>query len=199
MCAGRPRDELVFPRSDGGYLLRPHSGDGWFAAALRRAGLQAMTDHDLRHTCASLGRVAGANVLAVHPRDSLGHWCQGRSSPSSSHGCRRARGRHSGARLLHVVPAPNAVSQLGGGDNSAGVRELVGAGRVSAARTFELSAASDRPNGFDPALGHVHLCHHHPPWCSSRIVDGLDFERRLNCARFTQAVRMARHARADSP
>jgi hypothetical protein len=38
---------------------------GWFAGAVKRAGVQPITPHDLRHTCASLAVSAGANVLAV--------------------------------------------------------------------------------------------------------------------------------------
>ena len=52
-------------------LPRPHSGDGWFAADLRRAGLPAITVHDLRRTCASLAVSAGVNVLALQRM--LGH------------------------------------------------------------------------------------------------------------------------------
>lgn len=39
LCEGRSREDLIFPAADGGYLPRPRSGDGWFAAALRRAQL----------------------------------------------------------------------------------------------------------------------------------------------------------------
>jgi integrase len=38
---------------------------GWFRAAVKRAGVQAITPHDLRHTCASLAVGAGVNVLAL--------------------------------------------------------------------------------------------------------------------------------------
>jgi integrase len=72
LCMIKSRDDLIFPTSSGnGYLPRPHSGDGWFVAALRRAGLPAMTVHDLRHTCASLAVSAGVNVLALQRM--LGH------------------------------------------------------------------------------------------------------------------------------
>jgi integrase len=70
-CLGKARDDLIFPSSGGGYLPRPHSGDGWFAVALRRAALPAITVHDLRHTCASLAVSAGVNVLALQRM--LGH------------------------------------------------------------------------------------------------------------------------------
>ncbi|MDG5484627.1 site-specific integrase [Mycolicibacterium gadium] len=70
-CVDKARDDLVFPGPDGGYLLRPRSSTGWFAAALRRAGLPTITPHDLRHTCASLAVSAGANVLALQRM--LGH------------------------------------------------------------------------------------------------------------------------------
>ena len=52
LCVGKGADDLVFAGSSGGYLHRPHSGDGWFAAALRRAGLPSITVHDLAaHMC----------------------------------------------------------------------------------------------------------------------------------------------------
>jgi integrase len=68
---GKDRHQLVFPSAGGSYLLRPESGDGWFAAGLRRAGLAAITTHDLRYTCASLAVSAGPNVLALQRM--LGH------------------------------------------------------------------------------------------------------------------------------
>jgi integrase len=71
VSADKGRDDLVFPASDGDYLPRPHSGGGWFAAALRRADLPTITVHDLRHTCASLAVSAGVNVLALQRM--LGH------------------------------------------------------------------------------------------------------------------------------
>lgn len=70
-CDRKRSDELIFPSKSGGYLRRPRSGDGWFAGALRRAGLEPMTIHDLRHTCAALAVSAGANVLALQRM--LGH------------------------------------------------------------------------------------------------------------------------------
>lgn len=71
VSANKREDDLIFPAADGGFLPRPRSVDGWFAAALRRANLPAITVHDLRHTCASLAVSAGANVLALQRM--LGH------------------------------------------------------------------------------------------------------------------------------
>lgn len=71
LSEGKSRDDLIFPSPNGGYLPRPRSGDGWFAAALRRAELPAITVHDLRHTCASLAVSTGVNVLALQRM--LGH------------------------------------------------------------------------------------------------------------------------------
>jgi integrase len=69
-CAGKGADDLVF--GDGaGYLPRPKSNGGWFVAAVKRAKVQPITPHDLRHTCASLAVSAGVNVLALQPM--LGH------------------------------------------------------------------------------------------------------------------------------
>ncbi len=67
---GRGPDDLVF--GDGArYLPRPKSRDGWFEGAVKRAKVQRVTPHDLRHTAASLAISAGANVLAVSRM--LGH------------------------------------------------------------------------------------------------------------------------------
>jgi integrase len=67
---GRGPDGLVF--GDGvNYLPRPKSNGGWFAGAVKRAKIQRITPHDLRHTAASLAISAGANVLAVSRM--LGH------------------------------------------------------------------------------------------------------------------------------
>ena len=70
-CRGKALGELVFPGPDGGYLPRPKSSGGWFAAAVKRAKVQDITPHDLRHTCASLAVSAGVNVLALQRM--LGH------------------------------------------------------------------------------------------------------------------------------
>jgi integrase len=44
---------------------------GWFQSAVKRAKVQSITPHDLRHTCASLAVSAGVNVLALQRM--LGH------------------------------------------------------------------------------------------------------------------------------
>lgn len=63
-CKGRARGSLVF--GDGtDYLPRPKSSGGWFAGAVKRAQVQAITPHDLRHTCASLAISANVNVLVL--------------------------------------------------------------------------------------------------------------------------------------
>ncbi|KAA8939262.1 site-specific integrase, partial [Mycobacterium sp.] len=63
-CQGRGPDALVF--GDGvRYLPRPKSDGGWFQAAVKRADVQSITPHDLRHTCASLAVSAGVNLLAL--------------------------------------------------------------------------------------------------------------------------------------
>jgi integrase len=53
------------------YLPRPKSNGGWFVGAVKRAKVQTITPHDLRHTAASLAISAGANVQAVSRM--LGH------------------------------------------------------------------------------------------------------------------------------
>lgn len=70
-CQGKAPGDLVFEGRDGGYLQRPKSQTGWFQAAVARAGVQRVTPHDLRHTCASLAVSAGVNVLALQRM--LGH------------------------------------------------------------------------------------------------------------------------------
>ncbi|MBF6213817.1 site-specific integrase [Nocardia puris] len=67
ICTGKARDALVFPHPDDAekYLPRPKSDDGWFVSAVKRAKVQDITPHDLRHTCASLAVSAGVNVLAL--------------------------------------------------------------------------------------------------------------------------------------
>lgn len=70
-CAGKAPEDLVFSAPGDGYLPRPKSDGGWFAAAVKLAGVQTITPHDLRHTCASLAVSAGVNVLALQRM--LGH------------------------------------------------------------------------------------------------------------------------------
>jgi integrase len=70
-CAGKGPGDLVFPGPGGGFLPRPKSTTGWFQAAVKRAGVQKITPHGLRHTCASLAVSAGVNVLALQRM--LGH------------------------------------------------------------------------------------------------------------------------------
>lgn len=64
-CQGKAPDDLVFATPDGRYLPRPKSSNGWFVRAVKAAGVQSVTPHDLRHSCASLAVSAGVNVLAL--------------------------------------------------------------------------------------------------------------------------------------
>jgi integrase len=70
-CVGKSAESLVFSARGGGYLPRAKSNRGWFAGAVKTAGVQTITPHDLRHTCASLAVSAGVNVLALQRM--LGH------------------------------------------------------------------------------------------------------------------------------
>jgi integrase len=70
-CTGKAHGDLVFAGQDGAYLPRPNSNGGWFAGAVKRAKVQKITPHDLRHTCASLAVSAGVNMLALQRM--LGH------------------------------------------------------------------------------------------------------------------------------
>ncbi len=65
LCKGKGPNDLVFPGEDDEYLPRPKTGRGWFEGAVKRAKVQRVTPHDLRHTCASLAVSAGCNVLAL--------------------------------------------------------------------------------------------------------------------------------------
>jgi integrase len=64
-CKGKTPDALVLGGRHGGYLQRPKSSNGWLRRAVEAAGVQTITPHDLRHTCASLAVSAGVNVLAL--------------------------------------------------------------------------------------------------------------------------------------
>ena len=68
---GKAPGDLLFPARDGGYLKRPKSDTGWFQAAVKKAKVQAITPHGLRHTAASLAVSAGVNILALQRM--LGH------------------------------------------------------------------------------------------------------------------------------
>ena len=70
-CRDKLPDALVFPDRHGDYLRPPYSVDGWFSGAVKRAGLDRMTPHDLRHTAASLAVRSGANVKTI--QRILGH------------------------------------------------------------------------------------------------------------------------------
>lgn len=78
----RGAEDLLFTNARGGFITRPRlftAADkaldtkhaSWFTRALRAAGVEQMTLHDLRHTAASLAVSAGANVKAVQRM--LGH------------------------------------------------------------------------------------------------------------------------------
>ena len=61
----------MFAGASGSHLRRSHNDHGWFASAVKAAGVPAMTLHSLRHTAASLAISSGANVKAVQKM--LGH------------------------------------------------------------------------------------------------------------------------------
>lgn len=74
-CEGKTRNSLVI--GDGiNYSRRPSTGRGWLDSAVREcqeadADFPRVTPHDLRHTSASLGVSAGANVKVIQRM--LGH------------------------------------------------------------------------------------------------------------------------------
>jgi integrase len=65
------RERLTNRKFAGTYLPRPKSSNGWFTRAVKAAGVQAITPHDLRHSCASISISSGVNVLALSRM--LGH------------------------------------------------------------------------------------------------------------------------------
>lgn len=69
--AGGPADALVFTTATGTPLRNRNARRGWFASAATAIGQDGLTPHELRHTAASLGVSAGANVKAVQRM--LGH------------------------------------------------------------------------------------------------------------------------------
>ncbi len=71
LAAGRGRDDLLFTAPEGGVLRLGNFRQRAFGPAVRRAGLDHITLHDLRHTAASLAIAAGANVKDVQAM--LGH------------------------------------------------------------------------------------------------------------------------------
>jgi len=71
VMAGRGVDELVFPARNGQALRNANFRRRVFDPAVRSAGLDKLTPHDLRDTAASLAVSAGANVKAVQRM--LGH------------------------------------------------------------------------------------------------------------------------------
>lgn len=70
-CERKTGEDYLFMSPNGGHLHPPSSQTGWFAVALKKAGLPPMKVHDLRHTTASLTISAGANVKVVQRL--LGH------------------------------------------------------------------------------------------------------------------------------
>ncbi|WP_104183586.1 tyrosine-type recombinase/integrase [Mycobacterium avium] len=74
-CAGKERDDLIWPAQDGGYLAPP-TAKSWLAGAVERCqkadkAFPRITAHALRHTAASLAVSAGANVKVIQRM--LGH------------------------------------------------------------------------------------------------------------------------------
>jgi integrase len=68
--ADKDGDELVFPSRRGGYLTE--SELRWvFDPAAKAIGVDGLTPHELRHTCASLAIAGGANVKVLQTL--LGH------------------------------------------------------------------------------------------------------------------------------
>ena len=69
--AARGAEQLVFPAPEGGYLRRENFRKRAWGPAVLAAGVAPLRFHDLRHTCASLAIVAGADVKVLQRM--LGH------------------------------------------------------------------------------------------------------------------------------
>jgi integrase len=70
-CEGKAPGDLVFSTAGGDYLQRPKSSNGWFQAAVKRAAVESITPHSLRHTYASA--LLGQGVPLVRVASLLGH------------------------------------------------------------------------------------------------------------------------------
>lgn len=73
-CRLKTGHDLVFDNNYGGYMKRVRASSGsasWWISALKRAEVDRLVLHDLRHTAASLAVSAGANVKAIQRM--LGH------------------------------------------------------------------------------------------------------------------------------
>lgn len=74
LCEGKGPEDLIFPGDLDGYQRRPTTAEestSWYRAATKRARLERLTIHDLRHTAASLAVASGAHVKVVQKM--LGH------------------------------------------------------------------------------------------------------------------------------
>lgn len=74
LCENKGRDDLVFGTGKDGFIPRPDTANGrysWWLTSLRKANIEHMTPHDLRHTAASIAVSAGANVKVLQLM--LGH------------------------------------------------------------------------------------------------------------------------------
>ncbi len=69
--AGKSRDDFLFTSPQGLPLRRRNFRRRVFDPAASAAGLEALSPHALRHTCASLMIASGATVKAV--QEALGH------------------------------------------------------------------------------------------------------------------------------
>jgi integrase len=64
-------NDLVFARSDGTPLSKTNFGRAYHYPLIHRAGVPRITFHDLRHTAATLGLLAGTNPKVI--QEMLGH------------------------------------------------------------------------------------------------------------------------------
>jgi integrase len=69
--AGRAVADLAFPSPRGSFLRVQNARRQWWDTAARTAGVEGLTPHGLRHTCAALAVAAGADARTVQRM--LGH------------------------------------------------------------------------------------------------------------------------------
>jgi integrase len=108
---------LIFPARMGGYLKKSHFRDYYWLPITKRAGLEGLRPHDLRHTTATLLLGAGLSVKLV--ADRLGHGNAGTTLKTYAHSlpAMHTQAAHTMGRLLDscsrfaVVPDPQPQNQ----------------------------------------------------------------------------------------
>ncbi len=121
--AGKSRDDLLFTSPHGQPLRRRNFRRRVFDPAVRAAGLEELSPHALRHTCASLMIASGATVKAV--QEALGHATATMTLDRYGHlfadeldalADRMDRAASAGADFLRTSPVADLPRAIGDGD-----------------------------------------------------------------------------------